>query len=238
MADEAPDRKTRIERRIEKLIHEFDHYLTWYDKHTPFKKPDQLKSHVMTIRRRTELGSAIIAATDSVFCNNLYRTLQYWGIGQRASVLIPYEAFAEVLASRASEIARLDGITIDDPALDVQQIADQVWQLIDSLGIVVNISKLVPSTKALHHLLPDLIVPVDREYTQTFFGLHNPEFQGQYGSQRPVFTNTFATFARIARAAEVNSYVGMGQSWRTSRSKVIDNALVGFCVAEGLSKPS
>jgi hypothetical protein len=152
--------------------------------------------------------------------------------------LVSYKEFAEVLASRASEIARLDGITIDDPALDVQQTADHVWQVIDSFGIVENISKLVPCTKALHHLLPELIVPVDREYTQTFFGLHNPEFQGQYGSQRPVFTNTFATFARIARAAEVNSYVGTGRPWRTSRSKVIDNALVGFCVAEGLSKAS
>jgi hypothetical protein len=55
MAYEAPDRKTRIERRIEKLIQEFDHYLTWYDKHTPFNKPDQLKSHVITIRLRREL---------------------------------------------------------------------------------------------------------------------------------------------------------------------------------------
>ena len=238
MAYGAPDRKTRIEQRIETLIKEFDHYLTWYDKHTPFNKPDQLKSHVITIRRRREIGSAQLAATDSVFCNNLYRTLKYWGIGQRASVLISNKEFAKVLASRVSEIAKLDGITIDDPALDVPQTADQVWQVIKSLGIVQNISKLVPCTKALHHLLPDLVVPVDREYTQTFFGLHNPEFQGQYGSQRPVFTNTFATFVRIARAAKVSSYVGTAQPWRTSRSKVIDNALVGFCVAEGLSKSS
>jgi hypothetical protein len=102
--------------------------------------------------------------------------------------------------------------------------------------IVENISKLVPGTKALHHLLPDLIVPEDRAYTQRFFGYHNPEFQGQYGSQKPVFVNTFVTFARIARAVDVASYVGTGQPWRTSRGKVIDNAIVGFCVAEKVPK--
>jgi hypothetical protein len=128
---------------------------------------------------------------------------------------------------------------IDDPTLNVQQTARRVWELVDSLTIVDNIAKLVPCAKALHHLLPDLIAPVDREYTRTFFGLHTPEFQGQFtGSQQSVFMDIFVMFARIARSAEVNSYVGTGQPWRTSRSKVIDNALVGFCVAEGLSRPS
>jgi hypothetical protein len=31
-------------------------------------------------------------------------------------------------------------------------------------------------SKALDHLLPDLVPPMDREYTRPFFGLHNPEF--------------------------------------------------------------
>lgn len=31
-------------------------------------------------------------------------------------------------------------------------------------------------SKTLHHLLPDLVPPIDREYTRPFFGLHNPEF--------------------------------------------------------------
>jgi hypothetical protein len=236
MVDEAPDRKTRIERRIEKLIQDFDRYVRWYDRYTPFNKPDQLSFHVTTIRRRRELGSAALAATDSQFCRSLYRTLQSWGIGQRMSRLIAYDAFAERIASRAKEFSNFDRFAIDDPTLDIDRTAEEVWLLIDSLKIVENISKLVPSTKALHHLLPDLVAPVDREYTQTFFGLHNPEFQGQYGSQKPVFIQTFTTFSLIAREVTLGRYVGTGEPWRTSKSKVIDNALVGFCKAERLSK--
>lgn len=137
------------------------------------------------------------------------------------------------------KIAKLDDILIDDPALDINQTARQLWNVIDALPIVDNIAKLVPCTKALHHLLPELVVPIDREYTRTFFGLYAPEFQGQFtGSQRSIFTDMFLAFARIARAARVNVFVGTGEPWRTSRSKVIDNAVVGFCLAEKLAKPS
>ena len=169
--------------------------------------------------------------------------MQSWGIGQRGSHLIAYEAFAEVIASRASEIAKPDDITIDNPALDAQQTPDQVWALIDSLAIVDNKSKIVACSKALHHLLPDLVVPIDQVFTRTFFGLHVPEFYGKNQPQQSVFTQMFLTFVRIAQTAAVNSYVvnssvDTEQPWRTSRSKVIDNAIVGFCVAKGLPTPS
>lgn len=148
-----------------------------------------------------------------------------------------------MIASRASEIAKPDDITIDNPALDAQQTPDQVWALIDSLAIVDNKSKIVACSKALHHLLPDLVVPIDQVFTRTFFGLHVPEFYGKNQPQQSVFTQMFLTFVRIAQTAAVNSYVvnssvDTEQPWRTSRSKVIDNAIVGFCVAKGLPTPS
>ena len=82
-------------------------------------------------------------------------------------------------------------------------------------------------TKALHHILPDLVVPVDRTYTQKFFGWHNPEFQ--YG-QADVFCRSFEAFVEIARGANPAQYVGAG--WNSSRTKVIDNAIVGMLCQE------
>jgi hypothetical protein len=81
------DRKNRIEERIEKLIRDFSHYLMYYDEHTPFNKPDQLKSHVTTIRRRRELGSVHLAATDREFCKSL--TLDLAKLGHRTTRFSP-----------------------------------------------------------------------------------------------------------------------------------------------------
>lgn len=223
----------RIQDRMEKLIHDFDRYVHWYDSYTPFKNPDQLSFHRTTISRRREIGSAFLAARDSQFCRSLYRTLEAWGLNKRGSKLICPEAFAESIASRAHELAKFESVAIDDPDLDIDRTCEELWPLIDNLCIADNKSKLVSSTKTLHHLLPDLVVPVDRRYTQTFFGFHNPQFQGQSSSPKPVFVQIFATFSRIASEVQLDRFV-TGKQWRTSKSKIIDNALVAYCIAERL----
>ena len=99
----------------------------------------------------------------------------------------------------------------------------QLWHLIDGIHVVENQARLVALSKTLHHLLADVLPPIDRMYTQEFFGFHSPEFQ--YG-QQSVFTQIWTHYVEIARAVDPASYVGSG--WRTSRSKVIDNAIVAF----------
>jgi len=102
------------------------------------------------------------------------------------------------------------------------------------MEIVENDAKLVSATKALHHILPDLVVPMDRKFTRTFFCWHVPEFQYQ---QERVFRHAFEHFVRIARSVIPIQYA-TGSGWRTSRTKVIDNALVACCVKENLPIPS
>ena len=102
--------------------------------------------------------------------------------------------------------------------------------LIKNLGIVENNSRIVPGTKTLHHLLPDLVVPVDRKFTQRFFRWGNPEFQ--YG-QEAAFDHSFRAFATIARKVNPKQYVGAG--WNSSQTKVIDNAIVGMVLLEDSS---
>jgi hypothetical protein len=131
-------------------------YLQCFDKRNPFNKPAQLNSHLKTIRRRRELGSAGLAATDSVFCESLHATLHNWGRGGRYPSLKPYGAFFKSIGAKAPELAKLDQYLIDDSALDVSKVAAEVWSLIESLEIVTNDSKIVSGTKAMHHLLPDL----------------------------------------------------------------------------------
>jgi hypothetical protein len=49
--------------------------------------------------------------------------------------------------------------------------------------------------------------------------------------------HAFERFVRIARATNPERLV-TGTGWRTSKTKVIDNALVGFCIDENLAAPS
>ncbi len=215
--------KTPTEARVTQLIANFRDCLKAFDEKPPFTL-EQLNSHIATIALRKSFASAQSAARSERFALALRSTLLSWGIGKRGSNLVGPEEFAAALDIIAGELSVLENRSVDDPGLDVAGCTASIWALVERLDIVRNENKIVPCTKALHHVLPDLIPPIDREYTQTFFGWSNPEFQYH---PKKCFSYGFSALARIARAVNPAQYVGA--DWRTSKSKILDNALVGFC---------
>ena len=117
-----------------------------------------------------------------------------------------------------------------DAAVPFTDLCDRIWAAIDSLGVVDNKAKLVAGTKTLHHLLPDLVVPMDRAWTGRFFQLHPPEWQDP-DDQRRTFRRVYRHFTDVARRTNPHQYA-TGQGWRTSRTKILDNALIAFCRLE------
>ena len=207
------------------LIRGFPVFVAAFSRNAPFAKPAQLSAHQETIAIRKAADSVRAALHDPEFLDALYATLRAWGIGMRGSRLVDRRAFAANLQRREAEIAALENVSLDSPILDVADVGARVWRLIKSVQLVENKAVLVPSTKALHHVLPDLVVPMDRAYTRPFFGWHEPEFQSH---QARCFEHAFGAFHRVARGANPRQYVGSG--WNTSLSKVIDNAVVGVFV--------
>lgn len=220
-----PHRIAALQEAEDLLIRGFPVFVAAFSRQPAFNKPTQLATHLKTIAIRQEVGSAQAALHDSRFLDALYVTLRAWGIGSRGSRLLEAREFAASLERNEAEIAALETVSLDSASIDVADISARVWRLIRSVRLVDNKATLVPSTKALHHLLPDLVVPMDRAYTRPFFGWHEPEFQNH---QARCFDHAFGAFHRVARAANPKQYVGAG--WNTSLSKVIDNAVVGVFV--------
>lgn len=178
----------------------------------------------MTIDARLRCGSVRRAVEDEAFLRLLYRTLQRWGIGRRASVLVPLAEFRQHMRDQAAPIAVLGTTRIDDPVLDVPAVCEHIWQVIENLGIVRNRLLIVPGTKALHHVLPGLVPPMDRAWTGAFFLWSAAAAQN---APAATFARTFTGLAQVARAVKPAGYIGKG--WRTSSSKVLDNAIIGYC---------
>lgn len=161
-------REAENNRRVALLIQDFEHYLSAFDAEPAFRRTGQLENHVTTITRRRELGTAAAALRDASFLKLLYQTLNSWGIGQRGSKLLKFADFVQAMRRCEPAITSLEAYRLDDSSLE-RDIADKLWNLINSLAIVENEAKLVPCTKALHHLLPELFVPIDRAFTRVFF---------------------------------------------------------------------
>ena len=226
------DRIVALERRVTLLVETFSGLVAYFGRRPAFRRFGQLEFHQETIAIRKSSGSAAHAIQNRDFRRGLYKTLQAWGIGSRGSRLVPFATFEHELQRLEGPITELEGSVIDAPDLEVGFVSERVWRVLSGLQIADNKATLVPTTKALHHLLPELVVPIDREYTQRFFGWHNPEFQS---GQAACFAQAFEVFARVARAVDPEKYVGDG--WNTSRTKVIDNAVVGLLlVADELAR--
>ena len=206
------------------LISRFPSFLQAFDELCPFNKPGQLRNHLATIKRLRELGSPEAALKDETFLQSLYDTLVAWGIGARGSVLKLYPVFVSALQARSDEIAELGKFGVDHEDLDLEWVAPRLGSLIKTLDIVENETKIAGGSKALHHLLPDLVPPMDRAYTKTFFGWNDGQFQ--YRTEECV-AEALRAYVQIAQATNPGQYVKDG-CWHSSRTKVIDNAIVGF----------
>lgn len=223
--------------RLEDLSASFPEYLDIFNAHGPFSQ-SQLGARLRALKRRVTFGSAAEAVADPDFADAVRYVLAEWGIGTRGAQLVPPAAFRTEMAKLAPKLAELEGAQIDDTGLDAQKAASTVWDVISSMCLVAKNSqpvknRLVSGSKALHHVLPTLVFPIDREYTQTFFGWHNPEFQY---NPRDCFILIFVTLADLATRVHTAQFVG--DLWMSSSTKILDNAIVGFCIKHGLKSES
>jgi hypothetical protein len=216
---------------VTKLCERFDEYLSFFERRELFTGPS-VYFHHRTLELLAKCGSAQEAAHDRRFAELLYATLAAWGLhrmGAGATKLLPFEAFADSLAGAADAVGRLDGQRLLDLADgQVGDVGTQVWQAISSLKLSVSVTKLVVNSKAVHHMLPALVPPIDREYTLRFFYGHKNLSRGE----ERTFRQMFPLFHRIGRACANSIKGAVGRGFNTSETKVIDNAVVGFVLKE------
>lgn len=155
------------------------------------------------------------------------------GIGRRASHLVDLATFQRRPADVLPEVCALEALRIEDPQLDVAEASARLDRLISELGVVENKARIVAGSKTLHHLLPDLVPPMDRAWTGRFFGWSTVDPQTR---QTAIFTEAFAGLASVAAQVQPSRLVGPG--WRTSASKLLDNALIGWCIAKDIPAPA
>ena len=112
-------------------------------------------------------------------------------------------------------------------------VVERVWSVVSALRVGVGAAQIVANSKALHHVLPMLVPPMDREYTYRFF-------YGRKGlsiGEQAAFSEVFNRLLHVGTECSAAIHSLLGESWNTSPAKVVDNAVVGYLIShEG--KPS
>jgi len=147
------------------------------------------------------MDSIKVLIDDDDFLELCYATLSAWGLNSRGSVLISFENFSKKIRKYKPILIELEGYKLNKmDENELELVLKKLKRIYEGLYITRStrtgkpvFDKLVSFSKALHFLLPDLCMPMDREYTFNFFGYASPS----WGTYEKVFRHFYDVAKRI-----------------------------------------
>ena len=229
------NRRRRMEARVDELIHRVDECLHAFDEASVFTGPS-LFFHVEAIRRRRALISLRAALADRELLVSIYATLASWGMHRMGPVgakLVAFDVFADSIRQHEERLLRLEPLRLEElEGAHINEVTSLIWEAVIAISVSATESRLVAGTKALHHLLPDLVPPMDRRYTDAFFFGANISFNSLAFQKKPAaaFEEVFPQMVRIVRECRSAFEKRINVGFHTSLTKCVDNAIVGFVI--------
>lgn len=213
------------EEKITELKNNFEHYVKlFYDNPPPTweKKLEQYKKVVEKLRSSQERGK--LFANDE-FLREVYESVKKW-VEYRGAKMVEFENFRDSIKENLQILLELVPYKLNElEGKNWEEVKDKIKKGLFTeknefkLKVMKGSSQLVGFSKTLHHLLPDLIPPIDREYVLSFCGEAPP------WKEPEKFFDVLEVFHSICRNLTENDCRG---KWDTSVPKLVDHAIVGF----------
>jgi len=215
----------QYELMVNDILENADNYHQAYYQAEVFSGPS-LYFHLRALETQTEDLSLI-------HLEYVYAALTAWGMhrmGKRGAKMQEFEAFYHSVIDLRDRIRQAREFSI--PNMDNGKWAC-VEEIFKGINVMASGTKLVGNSKAMHHMMPNIIPPIDRQYTLLFLrGNKNikSDFEYQWQLMKGIISNFFIPIAcNDAFQQKVKMWMGRKDKfpWDTSTLKVIDNLVVG-----------
>lgn len=165
---------------------------------------------------------------DVNFLEITYATLQAWNMDMRGAKLTDFTCFKNSITNLKNEIIELHQYKMHQiNSSQTKSILSKIENIFRGIHITQNKSKIVGTSKLLHFLVPDLIMPVDRTYTMSFIYGHN-KYSQEIAKEIHTFNDIFRQFYNLTKKLSLTDQDIDGLGWNTTIPKLIDNAIMGF----------
>ena len=182
--------------------------------------------HIQALKTRQD-------PTSAKHLEYVYAVLIAWGmnrLGKGGSKMKDFDTFSKC-------IQQLEDYILKAQSFDCFSMDEEKWSILEKIfkGIQVmeSNSSLVGNSKVMHHMLPNLIPPIDRTYTLSFlYGnttIRN-DLNSEWQLMKSIIENFFIPVASDNNFQLLaNNWIGKSDEypWDTSLLKVIDNIIVG-----------
>lgn len=174
----------------------------------------------------------------------IYAVLTSWGMhrmGSSGSKMQPFEVFQASMLRLREKIARAKLIRHES-------VTEEDWtvlrEIFGGIRVMASGTLLVGNSKVMAHLLPNIVPPIDREYTLKFLRGHGQIRNGmdhEWPLMRRIIEGFFIPVARdkgFRSQAELWIADEQRYPWDTSLLKVIDNLVIGAMKARASGSES
>jgi len=212
----------------------FKGYVDFYYSNEIFSGPSvYFHNKVINLMRNNDYRSLL---ENEHFIEYVYATLASWGMhrmGPTGSKMRDFKVFRQSILSNKNlflelKKSRLEALTDENK----EDVFPMLKTLFKNLVVMQSGSNLVGNSKVIHHLLPDLVPPIDRQYTIRFFygdltSKYAPLFHKE--EETDLFLEIVDYFRIICKRLNLteNDY-DKTKPFNTSIPKVIDNAMIGL----------
>jgi len=206
---------------------EFLNYVHIYNSN--YRVHSESKNNYLNLMKMyTEAEDYRTLLRNSNYISLAYQTLQDWNMDQRGAKLVDLSDFRDSILSYVESLAHLKEYRLE--LLNTSEIGKVLTEL---KGLFVNLkvmqtqARIVGVSKTLHFLLPNLVMPVDRENILSLLYLGskysaNPEREFGY------FSQIFEEYRHLCHKLGLSVRDVDRLGWNSSIPKMIDNALIGF----------
>lgn len=177
----------------------------------------------------------------------LYATLTAWGMHRMGDVdrtkakLSEWSQFHDSLANSRAALSTLRNVSLlESSEREYSDGVSALWPCYRALRLSVSNATIVVNSKAIYHLLPDFVPPIDRQYTVRFFRQRPEEWRDAKGkfkvvmlpsgldAQFHLFRTICVEVKRLAGRIDRTLLDDERREHGVTPPKAIDNAIVNY----------
>ena len=218
-------RKDKYEAKVMEILANAERYHNAYYKSETFRGPS-LYFHQRALATRH-------APVSFIHLEYVYATLASWGMhrmGRGGSKMLSFEDLSRSVQHLNDRIASAQ-------SFDFREMTDSKWstlkEIFERVTVMASGTTLVGNSKVMHHLLPNIIPPIDREYTLWYLRGNTTirnDLEKEWLLMKEIISQFFIPVASdrtFHSKAEQWIKAKENYPWDTSLFKVVDNLVIG-----------
>jgi len=171
----------------------------------------------MALRRKKPLIELLADESDR-YLELIYATLVSWDMNSRGAKIKYFDKFKVSILKNKRSLLHLSSYTLDNLSDkefgEARRVCEKTYS---NMHVMVSRGRLVSNSKTMHFIIPDLVMPMDRQNTLKFFF-------GNTGESRSRFLTVLDRSYQIAKIIDLGQF--LDEEWNLSITKVIDNAII------------